>query len=77
MTLEYIRNTYGVPAKRGARVLVDWYPPEPARYGTITGSDGARHGRLRIRIDGETRSRKAHPIWRITYLPPNVKLSGN
>ena len=63
MSLKYIRNAYGVPVKRGARVLVDWYPPEPARTGTITQSDGAR---IRIRLDGETQSRKAHPTWRIT-----------
>lgn len=74
MSMDYIRSTYKVPAKRGARVRVDWYPPEPAREGTITGTDGAR---LRIRLDGDERSRIAHPTWRVEYLKtPNVELSG-
>lgn len=73
MTMEYIRKTYEVPAKRGVQVLVDWYPPEPARVGTVTGSKGAR---LRVRLDGDTRSRIAHPTWQITYLTPNVELRG-
>jgi len=71
--LEYIRKHYGVPAKRGARVLCDWYPQEPARTGTVTGAYGPR---IRVRLDGETRSCFAHPVWRMTYLPPNVSLSG-
>ena len=62
--LGYIRRTYGVPAWRGARVLCDWYPPEPARDGVITGSDDAR---LRVRLDGENRSRICHPTWNMTY----------
>ena len=73
VSMDYIRRTYGVPAKRGARVLVDWYPPEPAREGTITGADGAR---LRIRLDGDERSRIAHPTWRVEYSKtPNAKLT--
>ena len=70
MSLEYIRRTYGVPAKRGSRVRVDWYPPEPAREGTITGS---RQAHLRIRLDGEKHSRTVHPTWRIEYLLTELK----
>lgn len=51
MSLACIRSAYGVPARRGARVRVDWYPPEPAREGVVTGSDGS--ARLRVRLDGE------------------------
>jgi len=71
MSLVYIRRAYNVPAKRGARVRVDWDSPAPTREGTITGADGAR---LRIRLDGEKHSRSAHPTWRIEYLmTPNVE----
>jgi hypothetical protein len=65
MSMEYIRRTYNVPAKRGARVRVDWYPPEPEREGVITGAYGAL---LRVRLDGEVRRRLAHPTWRVEYL---------
>ena len=70
MSMDYIRRTYGVPAKRGARVRVNWNPPTPAREGVITGSSG---GRLRIRLDGEKQSRTAHPAWCVEYLKaPNA-----
>lgn len=60
MSLKYIRDHYGVPAKRGGRV----------RYngkieGTITGSDGAR---LRVRMDGDRFSLKYYPTWDMEYL---------
>ena len=72
MSMDYIRRTYGVPAKRGARVRLNWCPPAPAVEGVITGAAGAR---LRIRLDGEKRSRTAHPTWCVEYLRPHNDLA--
>lgn len=58
MSIAYIRKRYGVPAKRGGRVLFDGKP------GVITGTSAAR---LRIRLDGEKRSEIYHPTWLIAY----------
>ncbi len=58
MSMEYIRKTYDVPAKRGAMVL---YKGKP---GIITGSRGAH---LRIKLDGDTKSGIYHPTWEIEY----------
>lgn len=60
MSAEYVRNYYGVPAKRGMRITVDGRPA------TIVGFDGAR---LRIRRDGEKHIVNAHPTWRVDYNP--------
>lgn len=60
MSMQYIRDYYGVPAKRHSRVVVDGKP------GVITGSSGPH---LKVRFDGEKVSDKAHPTWRVTYLP--------
>jgi hypothetical protein len=54
----YVRDYYGVPAKRGMRVEID------GKGGVITGFDGAH---LRVRLDGEKHSVNAHPTWRVTY----------
>lgn len=56
---EYVRTTYGVPAKRGGRVTVDGRP------GVIT---GFRHGKLRVRFVGLRYAIPAHPTWRVEYL---------
>lgn len=58
MSMAYVRDRYGVPAKRGARVIADGKP------GTIV---AARHGHLRIRLDGERRTGSWHPLWRMDY----------
>ncbi|WP_197747585.1 hypothetical protein [Mycolicibacillus koreensis] len=57
--MEYVRSHYGVPAFRGQAVEVD------GRQGVITGSDGQY---LRVRLDGEKHSVRAHPTWRVRYL---------
>ena len=66
--MKYIRDTYGVPARRGARVEYqsDKVGRQPRR-GTITSADGAY---LRIRFDGDRRTYPApfHPQWGITYV---------
>lgn len=58
MSMEQIRDRYGVPAKRGARVAFEGRP------GVITRSRGHH---LRIRLDGERQSRVYHPLWNIDY----------
>ena len=61
--MEYIRDTYGVPAKRGGRV--EYRGGAEIQTGTITGSDGHY---LRIRIDGEKHSGNYHPAWAMRFL---------
>lgn len=68
MSMEYIRRSYGVPAKRGARV--EYTGEDSPSLGTVTGSEGAR---LRIRMDGEQRTGIYHPTWELRYLPPPPK----
>lgn len=58
MSAEYVRAYYGVPAKRGMRIVADGKP------GKIVGFDGAH---LRVRLDGETHIGNWHPTWRIEY----------
>jgi hypothetical protein len=58
MSMEYTRNYYQVPAKRGMRVIADGNPAE------IRDSDGQY---LMLRLDGQTELSKWHPTWRIEY----------
>ena len=58
MSMAWIRRQYGVPAKRGGRVFYQGRP------GVITGSVSEY---IRVRLDGEPRSRRYHPTWRIEY----------
>jgi hypothetical protein len=66
MSMEYIRKHYGVPAKRGARVM---FAPYGNQYlsseGIITGSRGAH---LRIRMGDEKKSGIYHPTCDLEYL---------
>ena len=64
MSMGYIRETYRVPAKRGMRVMYNG--DGNRRLGTITRADGQY---LRIRLDGERRSGRYHPAWKLTYMP--------
>jgi len=68
MSMEYIRKTYGVPAKRGGdvRVMLDDGVGIP---GTITGSKGKY---LRIRIAGRRRSGLYHPTHALEYMEPST-----
>lgn len=60
MSFDYIRKSYGVPAKRGARVT---YEGNPA---VITSSKGKY---IRLRFDGKTNTHNGvfHPTWSIEY----------
>lgn len=71
--MEYIRKTYNVPAKRGARIeysgdevtkfLMGFlYTP---RKGTIV---AARDGYIRVRMDNSDFIQSFHPTWKINYL---------
>jgi hypothetical protein len=57
--MDYVRRTYGVPARRGLRVTVDGKP------GVIT---RATHY-VFVRFDGTDYSRACHPTWRVDYAP--------
>lgn len=58
-SLEYIKQYYGVDAKRGQRVIAYGKP------GVITGADGQY---IRIRLDGQKHSDNYHPTDGIEYL---------
>ena len=58
MTMQYIRETYNVPAKRGACVIAN------GKKGVIVGSRGPH---LRIKLeDGIIRI--FHPTWNMQYV---------
>lgn len=59
MSMEYIRETYDVPAKRGMGVIAQ------GRKGIIVGS---RNAYLRIKIYGEKSTALFHPTWEMEYL---------
>jgi hypothetical protein len=64
MSFDYVRRFYGVPAKRGGRVLVT--ESNGAKfYGTIT---RATHY-VFVRIDGEKHARPYHPE-DVEYMTP-------
>lgn len=63
MSMDYIRRSYGVPAKRGGRVVYSGGASE--RQGTIV---SARGGYLRIRLDGDKHAHNFHPTWKLRYL---------
>ena len=67
MSMKWVRDTYGVPAKRGGRVHFAW-PPESPSDGTIVGTDA---GRLRVRLDGRKHTTILHPTWNVTYEETN------
>lgn len=57
MNMEYIRDHYSVPAKRGMRILMT---PSKGRVcgATIVASRGAY---IRVRLDGEEKIKTYHP----------------
>lgn len=62
--MEYVRKRYGVPAKRGGRVV---YTGAGLReLGTIR---SASNGRLNIQLDGNEFVMPFHPAWELEYLP--------
>jgi hypothetical protein len=71
MSMKYLRNTYGIPARRGGRVRftdqdgVVW-------NGRITSTLGPY---LRVLVDdrvpGYRRRLVLHPTWQVEYVTPN------
>jgi hypothetical protein len=57
--MEYIRNYYGVPARRGVRIVFD------GKEAVIVGASGPH---LKVKIDGEKRAVPIHPTWKVEYL---------
>lgn len=64
MTLEYIRKTYGVPAKRGGRIVYTGSTKGPLIGTIIRGGDSC----LVVRLDGYPQVVRLHPTWEIQYL---------
>ncbi len=63
MSIEWVRETYGVPAKRGGRV--EYTGGAKPVLGTIVGASG---GHLSIRLDGGKHALPYHPTWKLRYL---------
>lgn len=63
MSMVRIRKIYGVPAKRGGRVL--FTGSGRAEYGTIK---SARGGYLNIQLDGAKHTMPFHPTWSLSYI---------
>lgn len=66
--MQYIRDSYGVPARRGGRVV--YTGGARTTTGTITSAAGAR---LRVRMDGDKRSGIYHPTREMRYLPKQAQ----
>lgn len=64
MSMEYIREYYGVPAEVGTNVIAQ------GRKGTIV---GAKNAYIRVKIDGEKNIILFHPTWEIEYLDQDVE----
>jgi len=61
--MKYIRDYYGVPAKRGAKII---YTGNGERVeGRITGSINAH---LRARLEGVEYAVILHPTWKVEYM---------
>ena len=59
----WVRKRYGVPAKRGGRIL---YTGCGHRWpGTIMSSSG---GYINVKLDGRKHASPFHPTWEIEYL---------
>jgi hypothetical protein len=75
MSMEYIRRTYGVPAKKG--VQVEYFASDGERMvGTIVGTKGAY---LRVRFGkGRRNIQTFHPTYNLKYLtnPPHDTQEG-
>ncbi len=65
MSMEYIRKTYNVPAKRGAEIMFRKCEHETPIRGKIVGSKGQY---LRVIFRGNLGIKTLHPTWMIEYL---------
>lgn len=73
MGMEYIRNTYDVPAKRGGRLI---YTNCDGVKFHCTIKSATHSGHLKVLVDdrvpGYRGRMKLHPTWRVEYLAPNA-----
>ena len=67
MSMKQIRESRGVPAKRGMRV----YFEHGNRFGRIVSAKG---GYLKILLDGDKHPGFYHPTWKIDYLQKNTEV---
>lgn len=63
MSLDWVRKSYGVPAKKGGRV--EYTGHGKPQLGTITGARGVH---VMIRLDGAKHAMPYHPTWKLRYL---------
>lgn len=68
MGIQWLRDTYGVPAK--VRGRVEYTAGDKPYLGTITGTRGPH---LLVRLDHAVVSRPFHPTWHIRYLVDETK----
>lgn len=61
--LEWVRSSYGVPARRGGRV--EYTGKGKSQMGTITGASGSH---ILIRLDEVGFPQPFHPTWSLRYL---------
>lgn len=68
MNMQFIRDNYRVPAKRGGRIAFTCCATCGLRLGTIVAAQGKY---LRVRFDedhGAGRPSTIHPKWNVDYL---------
>jgi len=68
-SLQYIRDHYGVPAKKGGRIRIN-----DKLLGTIT---GGHNQYLKVNLDDGRQKRLYHPTWKIEYLAAKHKRMGS
>lgn len=62
MSMQYIRDYYGLSVKVGDRITFNGSPPP--KEGIVVGAKGQY---LRVRFDGEKHPQTLHPTWRVDY----------
>ena len=65
MSMKYIRDTYGVPAKRGMEITFRKCEHVTLNRGWIVGSRGQY---LRVRLRGNLGVFNIHPTWMVNYI---------
>ena len=65
MTMARVRKYYGVPARRGMRVI--YTGSGEIQFGTIRSA--GMNLRLNIQLDGLKHTKPFHPTWELEYLP--------
>jgi hypothetical protein len=73
MSMQHIRDAYGVPAKRGGRLIYTDCAGVKF-YCTIKSATQSGHLRVLVddRVDGYRGRIKLHPTWNVEYIPSNV-----